>query len=63
MILIGYSIMEVVVVVMLVILIGFLVVLAYKKFLIKMEKGKQLKEDFCVLYNLESNPVGGEIEF
>ena len=40
-----------------------LLTIAYKQLLKHLGKGTPVKEDYCVLYGLETHPATGEIEF
>lgn len=63
MLLVGYSIVDVLLGILYV-SIGLLVLtIAYKQLLRRFSKGAIEKKDFCVLYSLEESPVVGEVEF
>lgn len=38
-------------------------IILYRLLLRKLSKGRILKENFCILYNLDNNPVSGEVSF
>ena len=40
-----------------------LLTIAYRKLLKYLGKGTPVKEDYCVLYGLETHPTSGEVEF
>jgi hypothetical protein len=63
MLLVGYSLFDVVIGVLYVSLIGTVLFLLYKRFLRRLSRGSIDQEDFCVLYALEEDPASGEIEF
>ena len=63
MILIGYSWVEIGLGTLYVTLIITVLVIAYKKLLMRLQQGVISKDDFCVLYALEEDPVSGEVEF
>jgi hypothetical protein len=63
MLLVGYSLMDVVIVSLYVTLIGTVVYLLYKRLLRRLSKDAIPKEDYCVLYSLEVDPAVGELEF
>lgn len=44
-------------------LVGLILVIAYKRLLRALGKDIPPKENYCVLYGLEENPVSGEVEF
>lgn len=62
-VLMGYSISKVLIG-MLWVSLGLIIVVAiYKRILAKLQKGRAVPEEYCVLYSLETNPSKGEIEF
>lgn len=62
-VLMGYSISKVLIG-MLWVSLGLIIVVAiYKKVLSRLQRGRAIPEDYCVLYSLEENPAKGEIEF
>lgn len=63
MLLVGYSLLDVVLGVLYVSLAGTAVYLLYRMLLRRLSRGSIDKEDFCVLYGLEEDPSSGEIEF
>ncbi|MCH2225125.1 MAG: hypothetical protein MK066_10185 [Crocinitomicaceae bacterium] len=58
-----YTYVDVVKWVLIISLIILLLIIGYKKLLKYLGKGVPPKEDYCVLYPLEKDPVEGEIEF
>lgn len=62
MILMGYSISKVLIGILFVSLILLVLYILYKKIIARMGKGAPILTDYCVLYNLEMDPVVGEME-
>lgn len=63
MVLVGFSVTQTLLGVLIVSLGLLVLIIAYKKLLAYLGKGSIIKEDYCVLYPLESNPISGEAEF
>jgi hypothetical protein len=63
MILMGFTIGRVLMGALSVSLAVLLLTIAYRKLLKYLGKGTPVKEDYCVLYGLETHPAVGEIEF
>jgi hypothetical protein len=63
MILLGYDIKTIAIATLFVTLAILLIVIGYKKLLQYLGRGAVNKEDFCVLYPLEKDPISGEAEF
>lgn len=63
MILLGYDIKTIVIATLCVSLAILVLVISYRKLLQYLGRGAINKQDFCVLYALEKDPVAGEIEF
>ena len=61
MILMTYSISKVVIGILLTSITLLILVIAYKKLLARLGKGNPIKEDYCVLYNLEESPSQNEV--
>jgi len=62
MILMGYSISKVLIGILFVSLILLVLYILYKKVIAHLGKGAPVLNDYCVLYNLEMDPVVGEME-
>lgn len=60
--LIGYSIPQILLIILTVSLILLVAFILYKKLLTRLGKGVPVQKDYCVLYGLEQNPVKGEME-
>jgi hypothetical protein len=63
MILMTYSISKVVIGILLTSITLLILIIAYKKLLARLGKGNPIKEDYCVLYNLEETPSNNEVAF
>lgn len=63
MILRGYDIPTIIIATLCVSLAILILVIAYRKLLQYLGRGSVNKQDFCVLYPLEKDPVAGEVEF
>ncbi|PHR36650.1 MAG: hypothetical protein COA38_01090 [Fluviicola sp.] len=64
MILAGFTFDNTTIIYILCVTLGMLVVaILYKKLLRHLGKGTPPKENYCVLYELETNPAVGELEF
>jgi hypothetical protein len=63
MVLVGFSMTQTLLGVLSVSLGLLVLIIAYKKLLAYLGKGSIIKEDYCVLYPLESDPISGEAEF
>lgn len=63
MVLLGFSWVDVIIGMLWVSLVVLVLVIAYKKLLRRLSKGDFKKEDYCVLENLEMDPVTGELPF
>lgn len=63
MILVGYSATDVLLGILYVSLALFVIVISYRKLLQYLGKGQPVKEDYCVLYSLETVPARGEVTF
>lgn len=63
MVLVGFSVTQTLLGVLIVSLGLLVLIIAYKKLLAYLGKGSIIKEDYCVLYPLESDPISGEAEF
>jgi hypothetical protein len=61
MILMTYSISKVVIGILLTSITLLILIIAYKKLLARLGKGNPIKEDYCVLYNLEESPSQNEV--
>lgn len=62
MILAGFSPTKIAVGILFVSLAVLVLVIAYRKLLAYLGRGKMPSEKYCVLYSIESNPVRGEME-
>lgn len=62
MILVGYSITKIALGILCVSLALLVLIIAYRKLLAYLGKGKIPTEKYCVLYSLDSNPAHGELE-
>ena len=62
-VLMGFTITKVLLGILILSLSILLLTISYKKFLKYLGKGAPVKEDYCVLYSLETYPSKGEIEF
>jgi hypothetical protein len=62
MILMTYSYEKVVIGVLLVSITLLILIIAYRKLLAYLGKGNPIKEDYCVLYSLETPFASGEVE-
>lgn len=62
MILMTYSYGKLAVAILFVTLALLILYIAYRKLLVYMGKGEPVKEDYCVLYSLESSDVSSEVE-
>ncbi|MCE3296232.1 MAG: hypothetical protein K0R65_1946 [Crocinitomicaceae bacterium] len=62
MILVGYSVTKIAVGVLCVTLAVLILVIAYRKLLAYLGRGKMPSEKYCVLYSIEANPAKGELE-
>lgn len=60
--LIGFSIIQTLLIILTVTLVLLVLFIAYKKLLTRMGKGVPVPKDYCVLYGLEQDPVRGEME-
>jgi hypothetical protein len=56
-----YSISKVVIGILLTSITLLILIIAYKKLLARLGKGNPIKEDYCVLYNLEESPSQNEV--
>jgi len=63
MILLGYDIKTIVIASLFVSLALLVLVIGYRKLLQYLGRGGVNKQDFCVLYPLDNDPVSGEVEF
>ncbi len=63
MILMTYSISKVIIGILLTSITLLILIIAYKKLLARLGKGNPIKEDYCVLYNLEETPSKNEVAF
>ena len=63
MVLLGYSWIDILLGVLYVSLGLLVIVILYRKLIAHLGKGEPIKEDYCVLYSLESEPTSGEAEF
>jgi len=63
MVLVGFSLTKTLLGVLSVSLGLLVLIIAYRKLLAYLGKGTLVKEDYCVLYPLESDPIAGEAEF
>lgn len=61
MILMTYSISKVIIGILLTSITLLILIIAYKKLLARLGKGNPIKEDYCVLYNLEESPSENEV--
>ena len=61
MILMTYSISKVIIGILLTSITLLILIIAYKKLLARLGKGNPIKEDYCVLYNLEESPSQNEV--
>lgn len=62
MVLMGYSISKVLIGILFVSLILLVLYILYRKVIAYIGKDAPVMNDYCVLYNLEKNPVVGEME-
>jgi hypothetical protein len=58
-----YSISKVIIGILLTSITLLILIIAYKKLLARLGKGNPIKEDYCVLYNLEETPSKNEVAF
>jgi hypothetical protein len=63
MILLGYDIKTIAIATLFVTLAVLLLIIGYRKLLQYLGRGEVNKQDFCVLYPLEKDPIAGEVEF
>ena len=63
MVLVGFSWVDVIMGMLWVSIVVLVLVIAYKKLLVRLSKGDFKKEDYCALENLEMDPVTGELPF
>jgi hypothetical protein len=63
MVLVGFSMTKTLLGVLSVSLGLLVLIIAYRKLLAYLGKGSIIKEDYCILYPLESDPISGEAEF
>lgn len=62
MILLGYSLVSTISIILIVSLIVLLASIAYRRLLNKLSASMPQREEYCVLYDLEKNPVVGEMD-
>ena len=62
MILVGYSTLTTLTTILIVSLIILILALAYRRLLNRLTEGEPVKEEYCVLYDLEQHPVRGDME-